>query len=1515
MRKAEFDALKANDKAREDRLRNEAAVKSQRDQELENRIDRRLHRAHQVMSGILFNMPSIPDDLASYFEQIDKLFDTNKVDQDLRISLLTPYLTERARKAVLGSSNDDVDTYDKFKAVILREHRLTPQAYRKNFIEAYRLPDESSTQFATRLTCLFRHYVESRKVTTFKELFELIVADRLKDSLKHYTRCYVADRENKEWLKPNRIAELVDLYEVERGSDKPNSQAQPFKPSYQSNNQPHKQYQDKDKSKDDQGHKYWREQITCFNCAGKGHMARDCPSKNDNYLKQSGEKPFNQYKGNSNFKGNTYFKNSANYKGHESYKGGASNSPPYKHKTITCYMCGQPNHKVSDCPKNKEKKVKKVTIDDHNGDDKSKETHPKQFNINRVELNSFPEITLAINCDTLKAESVSPIVETTNVSMVKSPVTSDTGSVVEVKLPRHIDFGIGAIKFIHDTGAQISVIKPDMIPLDFSLLDSFPVVNLQGAFGNTIKANLIEIQCRISDDQVYPEKRLPVSLCCAVTDELIGDEALISSADFETLMTAPNEVVLKVERVSRPDWLFAHPETVKLVNIQDKNSNKDENSIETHRPGAKLDRSSTENIITSQEILRNDITEKFKKAQIDDSTLLYSWNAFSNNDVSYERRSDNNLLYHFKVISGVKTAQLVLPLQYRIPVLESAHDSQWSMHFGVRKTIQRIEAHFFWPTLIKDVKAYVKSCGPCQLRLRRTKFDRVPISPVVRADNSFDQVNIDLIGPLEPKSSRGHKYILCLIDSCTRWVEAVPLKTLTAKEACDALISIFTRTGIPRITISDNGTNLVSGLNNELNRRLGIETRRSTPGHPEGNSLVERWNQSLKRMLNLVVNSDTPRDWDRQLPFLLWAYREIPNDTTGISPYQLLYGKPGRGPLAVLKDSWSNSPPDSVPLHHSVQDYMDKLKHNLDAGSAIAMKNAQVAQSNYVNYYNAGTRDKSFIVGEEVLVLHPNSTNKLVAQWIGPLPILTKVSQYSYQVRMPNDGVKTFHANNLRRYTSRVSCLGVVFDDDTEFGNLEPCPFDKEVFEDVIKDIDLKHLELGQQLEIRRLLTRFRDVFSDKPGTCNVAYHEINLRDDFIPQKQRAYRIPEKFKPEVERQVAQLLEDGKIKHSISQYAHPIVCVAKSNGEMRMCTDLRYVNSGTIDNAYPTPFPEELLLKISRARYITSLDCVSGYFQIPMRPSDTHKTAFITDKGLYEWLVMPFGVKTASSTFQKVMNDILFPHSDYANAYIDDTAVHSLSWSDHLLHLEGVLQAFLDVGMTLKLSKCHFAKPQVSFIGHIVGSGTRSVQQNKVEAISNIPEPTNKKQLRSFLGMCSFYRTYVPRFSEIALPLTNLTKNDQPTIVRFSAKHKDAFCLLKKKLCDAVGLHSPCADKPFIVHTDASDFAVGACLSQMVDGVNAPIAFVSAKLTDVQQRWSTIEKEAYAIIFALKKFDYLVFGRQIQLFTDHNPLQYITACTPKSAKLTRWALSLSRYNISVHHIKGSDNVVADYLSRA
>src|SRR5207249_731991 len=165
------------------------------------------------------------------------------------------------------------------------------------------------------------------------------------------------------------------------------------------------------------------------------------------------------------------------------------------------------------------------------------------------------------------------------------------------------------------------------------------------------------------------------------------------------------------------------------------------------------------------------------------------------------------------------------------------------------------------------------------------------------------------------------------------------------------------------------------------------------------------------------------------------------------------------------------------------------------------------------------------------------------------------------------------------------------------------------------------------------------------------------------------------------------------------------------------------------------------------------------------------------------------------------------------------------------------------------------------------------------------------------------------------PLTDLTRNSQGSSIRFNEKERAAFLALKQGVCDSVTLHCPRRDQSFIIRTDASDYAVGCCLAQVnEEGQEMPIAFASSKLSDVQTRWSTIEKEAYAVIYALQKFDTLVFGSRIELYSDHNPLRYLVSCAPKSAKLTRWSLSLSRYDLHVHHIKGVDNVAADFLSR-
>ena len=413
----------------------------------------------------------------------------------------------------------------------------------------------------------------------------------------------------------------------------------------------------------------------------------------------------------------------------------------------------------------------------------------------------------------------------------------------------------------------------------------------------------------------------------------------------------------------------------------------------------------------------------------------------------------------------------------------------------------------------------------------------------------------------------------------------------------------------------------------------------------------------------------------------------------------------------------------------------------------------------------------------------------------------------------------------------------------------------------------------------------------------------------------RSYRIPEKMRPEVDRQIDELLAAGKIRESNSPYAHPIVLVSKPDSSTRLCVDFRWANAQTLSDPYPIPRSDEMLRKIGSSNFITNLDCTSGYYQIPMDPESIPMTAFLTHRSHYENLYMPFGLKTAGSTFQRAMDQLLDRHRSYASAYTNDTCVHSATWDEHLKHLTQVLQAFKDAGMTLKLKKCSFGKPRVKFIGHVVGSGEQTVIHDKVEAIKKIPEPQTKKQLRSFIALCSYYRMYINSFADIVSPLSELLKGTKSGRVALDNTQRRTFEILKERLCSTEVLAVPKYDRPFRLYTDSSDYAVGSTLAQLDHyGRERPLGFASAKLTETQRRWSILEREAFAVIHALNHFEVIVHGSPIRLYCDNDPLQALVNNSLTSNKICRWMLYMQKFDITVYHIPGSLNIVADNLSR-
>jgi hypothetical protein len=691
-------------------------------------------------------------------------------------------------------------------------------------------------------------------------------------------------------------------------------------------------------------------------------------------------------------------------------------------------------------------------------------------------------------------------------------------------------------------------------------------------------------------------------------------------------------------------------------------------------------------------------------------------------------------------------------------------------------------------------------------------------------------------------------------------------------------------------------------------------------------------------MLHHAIRENA-RQWHKCIPFLTWAMRECSNATSGVSPYQMLYGRLPRGPLAILKEVWTgdNSLPDN--FSKTEVEYMSELKHNLEVARKYAEDHAAVAQERYVAYYNRNTKVKSFEEGDRVIVLHPDSSNKLMSKWqVGTIAI--KKTPNSYLVDMPDGARRHLHANKLRPLTAAAQ--SVILGQDTDFGDVPAVPVkSKEALpSERIDRLCLTHLTASDQARLLRLIDEFPQVFANKPGLCTVVQHDIITLPGFVPKRCRPYKIPEILKPEVERQIATLLNDGFIRPSTSPMTSPIVCVMKkvkhvagqdgladdktaAKPEVRLAIDYRYLNRFTQPFPFPVPDQNQTLCAISQFKIVSVFDAKSGYHQTLINPDHIWLSAFVTHDAEYEWLRTPFGMLNSGSTFIKAIQEVLNPVREFVFSYVDDMAVGSMDMDQHFIRLKRYFQVMADAGITLNLKKSEWAKSEVKFVGHLVSFEQMRPDPERFQVIRDLARPSTRKELRSVLGMLQYHSTFIPRYAELAKPLTDLTSSRVPFIIPWSDREQQAFASLKESLCNATALYTPRIGELFILRTDASGTAVAGCLCQLKEGMKEadengtgerPVAFCSKKLSPSQSAWSTIEREAYAVIYALNKFHHIIFGAPIVVYCDHNPLRYLVECAPKSAKLTRWKIALQAYNIDFRFTRGSNNIVADYLSR-
>lgn len=457
-------------------------------------------------------------------------------------------------------------------------------------------------------------------------------------------------------------------------------------------------------------------------------------------------------------------------------------------------------------------------------------------------------------------------------------------------------------------------------------------------------------------------------------------------------------------------------------------------------------------------------------------------------------------------------------------------------------------------------------------------------------------------------------------------------------------------------------------------------------------------------------------------------------------------------------------------------------------------------------------------------------------------------------------------------------------------------------------------LNQDQQVKLKELLYQHKDTFSESGelGRTNLVYHEINT-GNARPIRQPARRLPHHQRSEAQAQVDEMLKSGVISPSSGPWASPIVLVKKKDGSTRFCVDYRKLNDTTLKDAYPLPRIDDSLDALSGSAWFSSLDLASGYWQVEMNPDDRQKTAFSTGSGLYEFNVMPFGLTNAPSTFERLMELVLAGlHWKTCLVYLDDILIYAQTFEEHASRLTEVFARLATAGLKLKPKKCTLFQKEVAYLGHVVSAKGVATDPEKTRKVREWPTPSNVKEVRSFVGLCSYYRRFIKDFARLAAPLHKLTQKD----VRFkwTPECEHAFQVLKVKLTSTPILAFPDFSHPFILDTDASGETIGAVLSQIQDGKERAIAYASRKLSKSEQNYSVTKKELLAVVHFVKYYRHYLYGRRFMIRTDHGSLRWLFNFKDPQGQLARWIETLSTFDFEICHRQGTQHKNADALSR-
>lgn len=539
-------------------------------------------------------------------------------------------------------------------------------------------------------------------------------------------------------------------------------------------------------------------------------------------------------------------------------------------------------------------------------------------------------------------------------------------------------------------------------------------------------------------------------------------------------------------------------------------------------------------------------------------------------------------------------------------------------------------------------------------------------------------------------------------------------------------------------------------------------------------------------------------------------------------------------------------------------------------------------------------------------------------------------AQVKEKVRLPNALVKInekgeFYTTivNINAIQKTINFSDIILEPIQNYSINNFKPFENQNFnrEEIIQNqLRLDHLNSEEKELITETCLEFSDIFyldGDSLTFTNEIKHKIELSNP-KPIVTKSYRYPHVHKEEVKSQVSKMLQQGIIQPSTSPFSSPVWVVPKkldASGKQkwRIVIDYRKLNEVTVDDKYPLPNISDLLDQLGKCQYFTTLDLASGFHQIEIDKKDIEKTAFSVENGHYEFIRMPFGLKNAPATFQRVMDNVLLGiQNERALVYMDDILIYSPTIYEHINRLKEVFTRLRNSNLKIQPDKCEFLRKEVAYLGHIITKDGVKPNPQKCQAIKDFPEPRNPKEIKSFLGLTGYYRRFIPNFAKIAKPLTKLLQKDIP--FHFNKECSESFEKLKNFLMTEPILIYPNFEETFILTTDASAFAIGAILSQGPINKDLPIAYASRTLCSSEIKMSVIERELLAIIWAVKHFRPYLYGRKFKLVTDHRPLTWLFSIKDPGSRLARWRLKLEEYDYEIIYKPGKINKNADALSR-